>query len=101
MRCLPLLVIAATVCWGLENNCTRSISSKDTYQIVVLKGIFSGLGALVIAFIRQESLPGLKYAAIALILGFASYGLSIFLYQIRVRIPLSSLGSGMNHTPLP
>lgn len=75
-----LFVIAATVCWGLENNCTRSISSKDTYQIVVLKGIFSGLGALVIAFIRQESLPGLKYAAIALILGFASYGLSIFLY---------------------
>ncbi len=75
-----LFVIAATICWGLENNCTRSISSKDTYQIVVLKGIFSGLGALAIAFFRQESLPGLKYAAIALILGFASYGLSIFLY---------------------
>lgn len=36
--------------------------------------------ALVIAFFRQESLPGLTYAAIALILGFASYGLSIFLY---------------------
>ena len=75
-----LLVIAATICWGLENNCTRSISSKDTYQIVVLKGVFSGLGALAIAFIRQESLPGLKYAAIALVLGFVSYGLSIFLY---------------------
>lgn len=75
-----LFVIAATICWGLENNCTRSISSKDTYQIVVLKGIFSGLGALAIAFFSQESLPGLKYAAIALVLGFASYGLSIFLY---------------------
>ena len=75
-----LLVIAATICWGLENNCTRSISSKDTYQIVVLKGVFSGLGALAIAFIRQESLPGLKYAAIALVLGFVSYGLSRFLY---------------------
>ncbi len=66
-----LLVIAATMCWGLENNCTRSISSKDTYQIVVLKGIFSGLGALAIALVRQESLPGLKCAAIALVLGFA------------------------------
>lgn len=75
-----LLVIAATVCWGLENNCTRSISSKDTYQIVVLKGIFSGLGAMVIAFITRESFPALRYAAIALVLGFASYGLSIFLY---------------------
>ena len=78
--CGSLFVIAATVCWGLENNCTGSISSKNTYQIVVLKGIFSGLGALIIALIRLESLPGLRYAAIALILGFASYGLSIFLY---------------------
>ena len=75
-----LFVIAATICWGFENNCTRSISSKDTYQIVVLKGIFSGLGAMAIAFVRQESLPSFKYAAIALVLGFVSYGLSIFLY---------------------
>ena len=41
-----LLVIAATVCWGFENNCTRKISSKNTYEIVVMKGIFSGLGSL-------------------------------------------------------
>ena len=75
-----LFVIAATICWGFENNCTRSISSKDTYQIVVLKGIFSGLGAMAIAFVRQESLPSFKYLAIALVLGFVSYGLSIFLY---------------------
>ena len=31
-----LLVLAATLCWGLENNCTRSISDKSTYQIVTL-----------------------------------------------------------------
>ena len=31
-----LLVIAATVCWGFENNCTRNIASKDTYEIVVI-----------------------------------------------------------------
>ena len=47
---------------------------------MVLKGIFSGLGAMAIAFVRQESLPSFKYAAIALVLGFVSYGLSIFLY---------------------
>lgn len=75
-----LFVIAATICWGLENNCTRSISSKDTYQIVVLKGFFSGLGALIIAFVKQESMPSLIYIAAALLLGFVAYGLSIFLY---------------------
>lgn len=75
-----LFVLAATVCWGFENNCTRKISSKSTYEIVILKGFFSGLGALAIAFIKHESMPVLKYIAAALVLGFVAYGLSIFLY---------------------
>lgn len=75
-----LLVIAATVCWGFENNCTRNISSKSTYEIVILKGIFSGLGALVIAFIKGEAAPKIASIAAALLLGFVAYGLSIFLY---------------------
>ena len=75
-----IFVLLATTCWGLENNCTRSIASKSTYQIVVLKGIFSGLGALVIALIKGEGMPALGYAAVAMLLGFVAYGLSIFMY---------------------
>ena len=75
-----LFVLLATICWGFENNCTRNISSKSTYEIVVLKGIFSGLGALVIALIKRETMPGILYIAAALLLGFVAYGLSIFLY---------------------
>lgn len=75
-----LLVIAATVCWGFENNCTRNISSKSTYEIVMLKGIFSGLGSLVIALVKREAFPGFGYVVGALALGFVAYGLSIFLY---------------------
>lgn len=75
-----LMVIMATVCWGLENNCTRELSSKSTYQIVMLKGLCSGLGALVISLIKKESFPGFGYIAIALALGFVAYGLSIFMY---------------------
>jgi drug/metabolite transporter (DMT)-like permease len=75
-----LFVLAATVCWGFENNCTRNISSKSTYEIVVLKGIFSGLGALAIALIKREPFPEIGYIGAALVLGFVAYGLSIFLY---------------------
>ena len=75
-----LLVIAATICWGFENNCTRKISSKSTYEIVILKGVFSGLGALAIAFIQKETIPSLLHIALTLLLGFVAYGLSIFLY---------------------
>ena len=75
-----LFVLAATVCWGFENNCTRKISTKSTYQIVILKGVFSGLGALGIAFAKGESLSGLGLVAVAMLLGFVAYGMSIFLY---------------------
>ncbi len=56
-----LLVICATLCWGLENNCTKNISDKDTYQIVTIKGIFSGLCSLITAFIIQEKAPDFIY----------------------------------------
>lgn len=75
-----LLVLAAASCWGLENNFTRRISDKNTYQIVMLKGIFSGLGALAVAFSIGESLPPFPVLAQVLLLGFVAYGLSIFMY---------------------
>ena len=75
-----IFVLLATTCWGLENNCTRSISDKSTYQIVILKGIFSGLGALIIAILSKEPIPDALQIALALLLGFVAYGLSIFMY---------------------
>lgn len=75
-----LFVLGASACWGLENNCTRSISEKSTYQIVTIKGFFSGIGALVIALALGEELPNLRYIFPALLLGFVAYGLSIFTY---------------------
>ena len=44
-----LLVLGAACCWGLENNCTRMLSSKSSVQITTIKGIFSGLGSLMVA----------------------------------------------------
>lgn len=75
-----LFVLLAATCWGFENNCTRKISSKNTYEIVVLKGIFSGLCSLIIAIIRREAMPKLGHIAASLLLGLVAYGLSIFLY---------------------
>lgn len=75
-----IFVILATCCWGLENNCTRRISDKSTYEIVLLKGFFSGGGSFVIAMMLGEKIPEIKYVAAVLLLGFVAYGLSIFLY---------------------
>ena len=52
-----LYVLLACVCWGFENNCTRRLSEKDPMEIVAVKGIFSGLGALIVAFVCGAALP--------------------------------------------
>lgn len=75
-----ILVLLATLCWGLENNCTKNLSKKNTYHIVFLKGIFSGLGSLIVALSMREKFAMIGYFAFALLLGFVAYGLSIFFY---------------------
>ena len=75
-----LFVILACVCWGLENNCTRMLSSKNPLQIVVIKGLGSGSGSLIIALAAGETVSHAAYLFLALILGFVTYGLSIFFY---------------------
>lgn len=75
-----LFVLLATVCWGLENNCTRKIAEKSTYQIVTVKGLCCGVGSFAVARVVGEPLPAGKYVLLAMLLGFVAYGLSIFLY---------------------
>ena len=95
-----LLILGATICWGLENNCTRSISGKSTYQIVIIKGVGSGTGSLVTAFIIGERLPGMKYIPPALALGFVAYGLSIFTY-IRAQKTLGAAKTSSYYAAAP
>ena len=75
-----LLVLGACICWGFENNCTKMISNKSSVEIVTIKGIFSGLGSLVVALLIGEVIPSFMYMFLVLLLGFISYGLSINFY---------------------
>ena len=81
-----LFVLFAAVCWGFENNCTRRLSSKDPLQIVLLKGIFSGLGSIVIGLCIGERITCLWSVFAVLGVGFVAYGLSIFFYVYAQRI---------------
>lgn len=81
-----LFILAACVCWGFENNCTRKISSKDPLQIVLLKGIFSGTGSIVIGLVLGERVTALWSIFAVLGVGLVSYGLSIFFYVYAQRL---------------
>lgn len=75
-----LLVLGAACCWGLENNCTRMLSNKSSVQITTIKGIFSGLGSLIVALLSGEKLPEVQRIIAVMALGFVAYGLSINFY---------------------
>ena len=75
-----LLILGACCCWGLENNCTRMLSSKSSVQITTIKGCFSGTGSLVIALVMGEKIPEPAWILAVMLLGFVAYGLSINFY---------------------
>ena len=75
-----LYVTGACLAWGVENNCTKMLSSKSSTETTIIKGCFSGLGSLAVAFFVGESLPGWKTIPVIMMLGFVAYGLSIKLY---------------------
>ncbi len=77
-----LFVILACICWGLENNCTSSISDKDTRQIVIIKGLGSGAASFVISLAVGEKLSSVTDMIIIMVLGFFAIGLGVYLYVI-------------------
>lgn len=95
-----IFVILATISWGIENNCTKKISNKSTYQIVIIKGLFSGLGSLIVALISNEKIPQFEFILYGLALGFVAYGLSIFTYiRAQKEIGAAKTSSFYSTTP--
>ena len=80
-----LLALLACCCWGLENNCTRKLSHSDPAKIVIIKGFGSGTGSVIVALSAGERLELTPYIALALVLGFVAYGLSIYTYVYAQR----------------
>ena len=81
-----LFILLACVCWGIENNCTRKLSEKDPLEIILLKGIFSGLGSIIIGLCLGERIEVLWSIFAVLGVGFVAYGLSIFFYVYAQRM---------------
>lgn len=75
-----LFILGASLSWGLENNCTRMLSKGNPLYVVILKGLGSGLGSLIIALVLQETQALWYYILLALLLGFFSYGMSLYFY---------------------
>jgi drug/metabolite transporter (DMT)-like permease len=80
-----IFVLLAAISWGLENNFTRKLSYSDPLMVVVIKGVFSGLGSLIIAILTGHIVFHFIFILWTLLLGFVAYGLSIFFYVTAQR----------------
>ncbi len=81
-----IFILIACICWGIENNCTRRLSSKDPLEIVLLKGVFSGLGSVIIGLVIGERITCLWSVFAVLAVGCVAYGFSIFVYVYAQRL---------------
>jgi drug/metabolite transporter (DMT)-like permease len=81
----PLLIVAACVAWGLDNNLTRKVSLSDPAQIAMWKGLIAGTVNLLLALVRDAPLPESGTILAAGLVGFAGYGVSIALFVLALR----------------
>ncbi len=88
-----LAVIAACLCWALDNNFTRKVSAADPVQIAALKGGVAGGVNLALALVLGDALPGVTIATAAMLLGFFGYGISLVFFVRALRY-LGALRTG-------
>jgi drug/metabolite transporter (DMT)-like permease len=81
----PLLVAAACLAWGIDNNLTQKVSASDPVQTTMLKGLVAGTVNCTIAVALGARLPPATHVAGAMLLGLVSYGLSLVLYVRALR----------------
>lgn len=80
-----LLVAAACLAWGIDNNVTRRISAADPVVIAMLKGLVAGAVNVGLAFVGGASLPGAAAAIGAGAVGFLGIGVSLVMFILALR----------------
>ena len=81
----PAFIGVACLCWGIDNNLSQRVSSKDPRRIAALKGLAAGTVNTAIAAVLGQPMNNWRIMSGALIVGFFSYGLSLVLYIRALR----------------
>lgn len=82
MNIYALLVILACLCWGISNNVTALISSKEPALFTSIKCISVSILYLIMIIIKKDL--SFDYP-ILILLGFFTYGISILSYAISTK----------------
>jgi drug/metabolite transporter (DMT)-like permease len=81
-----LLVCGACLCWAIDNNLTRKVSTHDAMLIACIKGMLAGVSNVGIALVAGAGLPSSMVAlGGSLVVGFLGYGISLSLFVLALR----------------
>jgi drug/metabolite transporter (DMT)-like permease len=80
-----LLIAGACLCWGIDNNLTRKLSSADPVQIAMIKGLVAGTVNLLLAIASGAGLPDVPTVLAVGVIGFLGYGVSLALFVLGLR----------------
>ncbi|NBB47711.1 EamA family transporter [Rhizobium sp. CRIBSB] len=80
-----LWIAVACLCWGIDNNLTRKLSSADPVQIAMIKGLAAGGTNVVLALFLGASLPPLFVIGLGAIVGFLGIGVSLVMFMLGLR----------------
>jgi drug/metabolite transporter (DMT)-like permease len=81
-----LLIVAACVAWGMDNNLTRGLSAADPVQITLIKGLVAGSVNFSLALGTGANMLGWQQTLGALAVGFFGYGVSLVLFVRALRL---------------
>jgi drug/metabolite transporter (DMT)-like permease len=80
-----VLIVAACVCWAIDNNLTRRASAGDAMVIACVKGLIAGAVNLALAMAMGNELPAFAPVSLALVTGLFGYGISLTLFVLSLR----------------
>jgi len=80
-----LAILAACLCWGIDNNLTRKVSLADPLTIAAIKGLVAGSVNVLLAIAAGATMPEAGPLALAAGLGFVCYGLSLAAFVVALR----------------
>ena len=80
-----MLIAAACLCWALDNNLTRRVSTSDAVMLAGLKGTIAAAVNVGLALMLGHGLPSGSALGAAAMVGFLGYGVSLVLFVLALR----------------
>jgi len=80
-----VLIAGACLCWAIDNNLTRQVSTSDAMLIAATKGLIAGACNVGLALAGGAGWPSPAVLGGSLAVGFLGYGVSLTLFVVGLR----------------